>query len=77
MDNFWEWFKKKYYIESIILEGANIGVGNIPEQMLVGYMIEYLNENKSPYNLFSLPIDHYYLYLKSLIERNNDSIEKK
>ena len=76
MDNFWEWFKEKYYIESIILEGVNIGVGNISEQILVGYMIEYLDENKSPYNLFSLPVDHCYLYLKSLIECHNDSIEK-
>jgi len=68
MDKFWEWFKKKYSIESIILKGVNIGICNIPEQMLIGYMIEYLDENKFPYHLLSLPVDYCYLYLKYLIE---------
>ena len=72
MNDFWAWFNKKYSIESIILEGVKIGIGNIPEQMLIGYMIEYLIENKSSYDLFSLPADRCYLYLKSLIECHND-----
>ncbi len=76
MDKFWTWFKKKYSIESIIFEGVTIGIGNIPEQMLIGYMIEYLNENEFRYNLISLSIDDCYLHLKYLIECYNDSIEK-
>ncbi len=76
LDNFWTWFKKKYSIESLILEGVNIGFGNIPGQMLIGYMIEYLNEKKFSYNLLSLPVDYCYLYLKCLIECYNDLTEK-
>ncbi len=76
MDKFWTWFNKKYSIEAIILEGVTIGIGTIPEQMLIGYMIEYLNENEFHYNLISLPVDDCYLYLKCLIECYNDSMKK-
>ncbi len=73
MDKFWVWFKNKYSIESITLKGVTIGICNIPKQMLIGYMIEYLNENKFPYNLLSLPADYCYKYLKCLIECYDDS----
>ncbi len=76
MDNFWIWLKSKYFIESIILDGANIGTGNIPEQMLIGYMIEYLNEIKLSYKLLSSSVDYCYSYLKGLIESYNALIEK-
>ena len=75
MNDFWTWFNKKYSIESIILEGVKTGIGNIPEQMLIGYMIEYLNDNNFSYNIFSLPVDHCYVYLKSIACRAAPFVE--
>lgn len=76
MDKFWLWLKEKYFSESIILEGVYNGTGEVPIQMLIGYMIEYLNEINLSYNLFSSSIDYCYIYLTGLIESYNDLIEK-
>jgi len=76
MNNFWTWLKSRHYGESIIFETLELAIGNIPKQMIIGYMIEYLNERKFSYNLFSLLVDYCYLYLKCLIECYGDLIEK-
>ena len=48
MNKFWEWMKEKKYSKNyvVMFSGKKGTLGPIPKQMMIGYMLEYLTEEK-------------------------------
>ena len=63
-----KWIQEKYLIDSIILKGASVKTGNIPEPMLIGYMIEYCNEYNISFNIIdNSDVGQIFTYLKKRV----------
>ncbi len=70
MISFWNWLNKKYSDESDILEMIKITTGFLPEKLLIGYMIDYCNDQNISYQVIShADIKQTYSYLKQKIDK--------
>ena len=80
MNDFMNWLKKKYLIESYILEIIKAKTSYISEKILIGFMIEYCIEHRISFHILaSSDIKQTYNYLKEKIENKitNSNIEQK